>query len=572
MLDSHVLKNKLSAIDGQDYGSYQSLKGEYDFKTFQIVFEQIPKDPYAPPHTGIYRIRLRRKDEHVIQYQPESKLQQIAFRDFLARNFYQASETICKGRRGTGFSGIITINQPGQSILERSCVVMDDDFIEVRCFIGLPASGRNVKSNVARQMLFEEIPKIIESSLFRQSVDINHIHEHINGAEDAEYLRNQLSKKGLIAFIGDQSVLPRVSGSSQQPLGEEIAIPFVAPETLRFEFKLPHAGRIRGLGIPAGVTLIVGGGYHGKSTLLNAIELGIYNHIPGDGREKCVTVPETVKVRAYSGRYIAKTDISVFINNLPFDKDTTGFSTENASGSTSQAAGIIEAIEVGAKVLLMDEDTCATNFMIRDQKMQQLVHKNEEPIITYIDHVQQLYQENGISTVLVLGGVGDYFDVSDHVIQMLKYQPVDMTKRAKQIASGSSMKRKPENTGISFHLKNRIPIPTSINPLNEYGKKGINAREVHRLSFGKYEIDLTDLEQLCELSQTKAIGFAIEYAKRYMDQTTTLKEVVERVVEDICEKGLDIIHDRISPNFASFRSFELAFTLNRLRGFEVLQK
>ena len=572
MLNEEILKRKLESLDGKDYGGYQSLRGEYDFSSFKLIIHQIPKDPYAPPHTGIYCIRVNRNDERIINFKINSKTQEIAFRDFLTRRFYRASAEISKGRRGTGFSGAITINQPGQVILDRNCVVTDDDVIEVRCFLGLPASGRNINSKIAVEMLFEELPKIIELSLFKKNLNPGDLRQHIQTAEDAEYLRNKLDSLGLAAFIADNSILPRKSGSSDQAMSRESAVPFVSPESLKIEIELPHAGLVSGMGIPKGVTLIVGGGYHGKSTLLDALEFGCYNHIPGDGREQCVSLLETVKVRAYSGRPVVKTDISQFIRNLPFRKNTTEFSTENSSGSTSQAASIIEAIEVGAKVLLMDEDTCATNFMIRDFKMQQLVLKDDEPITPFIDKVKQLYSERQISTILVLGGVGDYFDVSDWVIQMIKYEPFDVTEKAHKISGNSSTKRISEDESNPFHIKDRIPLSGSINPCNEYGKKRIYAKEVHRLNFGENIIDLTDLEQLVELSQTKALGYALDYIRKYMDQKSSLKEIIDLVMKDIDTHGLDVLSDQISGHFAEFRPFELAFTLNRLRGLDVVQK
>lgn len=74
------------------------------------------------------------------------------------------------------------------------------------------------------------------------------------------------------------------------------------------------------MGIPEGVTLIVGGGFHGKSTLLQALERGVYHHIAGDGREMVITRQDAVKVRAEDGRNIEKVNISAFINNLPAKK------------------------------------------------------------------------------------------------------------------------------------------------------------------------------------------------------------------------------------------------------------
>ena len=571
-MDKQIIRNTISSIDSKDYGAYQSIKGSYDFSLFKLIIQQIPKDPYAPPHTGIYRIQVNRNDEKVINLNLANKIHEIAFRDFLARQFYNACKRFSGGVRGTGYSGIITINKPDQSILERSCVVIDNDLIEIRCFIGLPAKGRKVSAEIAEQMLFHELPEIIEQSLLKKNIDVPSLIKHIGIAEDSQFLRDKLVELGLVAFIADQSILPRASGTTAKPMSRASAISFKPTESLKIEIDLPHFGKIRGMGIPAGVTLIVGGGYHGKSTLLNALELGIYDHIPGDGREYCVSLPKSVKIRAYSGRYIEKTDISPFIKNLPFQKDTTAFSTENASGSTSHAANIMEAIEVGAEVLLMDEDTCATNLMIRDMKMQELVNKNDEPITTFIDKVRQFYLKKNISTVLVLGGVGDYFDVADNVIQMIKYEPVDVTETAHRIAADSPFKREAEDDAYPFIIRERIPFAGSIDPTNKYGKFSVYVKETHRINFGKTIIDLTDLEQLIELSQTKAIALAIEYAKKYMNNDRTLREIIDLVSEDIKMNGLDIISPRISGNFAWFRGLELAFALNRLRGLDVGQK
>jgi len=421
-------------------------------------------------------------------------------------------------------------------------------------------------------MLFQELPNIVRESLSKENIDQKALAEHIAVAEDAKYLRSKLDSLGLVAFIAENSILPRESGTSDKSMSYNSAIPFSTPDSLLKEIELPHAGKTLGMGVPKGITLITGGGYHGKSTLLNALELGIYDHIPGDGRELCISSANAVKIRASSGRSVVKTDISPFIKNLPFNKDTTSFCTENASGSTSQAANIIEAIEAGAGVLLMDEDTCATNFMIRDSKMQQLVNKEDEPITTFIDKVKQLYLEKNISTILVLGGVGDYFDVSDHVIQMINYRPSNVTAQAHKIAEKSEIKRNIEDETYPFNIRERIPISETIDSHNKYGKFTIYAKEVNRLNFGKQVIDLTDIEQLIELSQTKALGFAIEYAKQYMDKNMTLAEIAQLVENDMENNGIDVISDKISGHFAWFRGLELAFALNRMRSLDVNQK
>lgn len=566
MPPANDLRKTLASIDGRDYGNYQRILGRYDYECFSLIVQQIPKDPYAPPHTGIYRVQVRRDDHRIIKLTTDSKTRRIACADYLARRFFDASRRICGKRQGTGFGGIITIDEPGQAILERSSVIITDEVVEIRCFVGLPADGRRILADIATHMLLQALPEIVGQALLDRQADYQALHRHVAAAEDAEYLRSRLDALGLVAFIANDSILPRESGTSDKPMDTEAAVPFLAPPNLAHEITLPYAKAVKGMGIPRGITLITGGGYHGKSTLLSALETGIYNHIPGDGRERCVSRQSSVKVRAYSGRPVTGTDISAFIQNLPLQKDTTSFYSTNASGSTSQAATIMEAIESEAEVLIMDEDTCAANFIVRDQKMQKLVKKDDEPITPFIDRVRDLLKEKNISTVLVLGGVGDYFDVADHVIQVKNYHPMDVTEKAHAIADQFPGMRRKEGTPYPFKGQTRIPIAKSLDPLNEYGKLRIIARDVHRLNYGRQEIDLTDLEQLVELSQTKAIGMAMEYAKVYMDGRTPLPEVVRRVIKDIDEKGLDVISHRISGHFAWFRGIELAFAFNRLRG------
>ncbi|UCC91601.1 MAG: ABC-ATPase domain-containing protein, partial [Candidatus Aenigmatarchaeota archaeon] len=408
------LKNILRRIDGRGYKAYRDIEGIYSFENFTLFVDHVQGDPFATPS----RIRVRVPQE-VAGFPKDtfkSKSREIALRDFLTRRFSEAARKFCRGNRGTGNSGTISIDRPGQEILERTSAFVEEFHLEARFVMGLPAFGRRIASRHAEAMFFEELPKIVENSLFFESLDSKSLYQHIETNEDTDFLRDQLDKKNLIAFVADKSVLPRASGIDPRPLTEGKVVPFESPKSLKVRIKLPNKGEITGMGIRKGITLIVGGGYHGKSTLLKALELGVYNHIPGDGREFVVTNPYAVKIRAEDGRRIEKADISPFITNLPFSQETKEFSTDNASGSTSQAANIIESLEAGAQALLIDEDTSATNFMIRDHRMQELVSKDKEPITPFIDKARQLHKDFGVSTILVIGGSGDYFDVADHVI------------------------------------------------------------------------------------------------------------------------------------------------------------
>ncbi|HET7321913.1 MAG TPA: ABC-ATPase domain-containing protein, partial [Longimicrobiaceae bacterium] len=379
----------------------------------------------------------------------------------------------------------------------------------------------------------------------------------------------QLAKRGLVAFVADGALLPRRSGVDDRPLDAELTVPFRAPESLRVTLPTPHAGEVAGLGVPEGVTLLVGGGFHGKSTLLRAIERGVYDHVPGDGRERVVAVGSAVKVRAEDGRKITGTDISDFITNLPGGKETRHFHTENASGSTSQAAAIAEALEVGATCLLLDEDTSATNFLIRDARVQALIHKEAEPITPFIDRVGALRREMGVSTVLVVGGAGDYFDVADTVIAMRDYLPRDATDEAREVTKEYPSRRVAE-TAPWHPLAERVPLPDSIRPGRGRHEVEVKTHDPERVRFGEGEIELSAVEQLVEAAQTRAVARALAWGRgRCVDGQRTVREALECVMAGLAEEGLDAIDERVVGDYAAFRIFELNAALSRLRTLEV---
>jgi predicted ABC-class ATPase len=324
------------------------------------------------------------------------------------------------------------------------------------------------------------------------------------------------------------------------------------------------------MGLPKGVTLIVGGGFHGKSTLLRAIELGIYSHVPGDGREYVVTDPGAVKIRAENGRFVEKVNISPFIRTLPLLRDTTRFSTDNASGSTSQAANIMEALELGARVLLLDEDTSATNFMIRDRRMQELVAQDHEPITSFIDKVRPLYQDYGVSTVLVMGGSGDYFEAADQVLWMSNYRPLVVTKKAREIAEKFPARRLPEGGEHFGEIFPRQPKEESFDPSLGRREVKIEAKGLPTLQYGDHFIDLSCLEQLVETGQVRALGRLIHrYESRFLLESANLREGLEKVFRELEEKGLDDLLPYKAGNLAKPRLLETAAAINRLRSLKI---
>ncbi len=560
------LRQLLLQLDDRGYKAYKGIQGSYEFQDFTLIVDRIQGDPFASPSQ--VRVQLPQSVAGFPRNLYQSRSREIALRDYLTRQFDRAARGI-SSRRGTGNSGLIAITHVGQSVLERTSAFVTDELVEVRFVVGLPARGRSIAGRQAAEMLCDDIPHIVDQALKYRQLDATAIEHHVETVEDADWLRQNLVERGLVAFIPDGAILPRRSGVDDQPLSAD-AVAFQSPESLRVEFTCPNRRLITGIGIPVGITLIVGGGYHGKSTLLRAIELGVYNHIPNDGRELVVTNPAAVKIRAEDGRSIASVDISPFINQLPQGRSTSQFSTTNASGSTSQAANIMEALEAGAKLLLVDEDTAATNFMIRDRRMQQLIAKEKEPITPFIDKVRQLYTDYTVSTILVMGGSGDYFDVADTVIAMENFQPHDVTEKAKAIALANQTERTPEGSKQFGEITPRIPLAESIDPSRGHRKVKLKVRDVDEVVFGTEEIDLGAVEQIVERGQLRAIAEAIVYAKRqYINERYTLPEILNHVMADIESQGLDVLTYMPEGDLVLFRRFELAAVLNRLRTLKV---
>ncbi len=563
------LSSELKRLDRRGYKAYKDIAGRWDFPTFQLHIDHVQGDPFAAPSR--LRVRVPMEVAGFPDNTYHNRSREVGLRDYLTRQFGNACRRYGKKRGGSGKSGTIGIDMPGQEVIERTSVIVNGDFVEARFVAGLPAFGRKIAGRLAEELLLEQVPQIVENSLVFGRLDRVGVYEAVETAEDADVLRDALGGRSLVAFVAEGAILPRRSGVDERPMDRGEAVPFTSPESFRVEIDLPNRGAVSGMGIPRGVSLIVGGGYHGKSTLLNAIEQGVYNHIPGDGREMVVSDPLACKIRAEDGRRIEKTAITPFISNLPYGRDTDAFSSENGSGSTSQGANIIEAIEAGARALLIDEDTSATNFMIRDHRMQELVAKDREPITPFIDKVRQLYDERGVSTILVIGGSGDYFDVADYVVSMNAYVPDDVTEEARRIAGKYRSERAREGGERFGAFVERAPVPSGIDPSRGKRDVKINIRGPQIIDFGTERIDLTAVEQLIHTGQARAISEAMVRARRKMDGKLSLRELLDQIMAEIDDRGLDAVGGKKAGDLVRFRRLELAAALNRLRSFEVRQ-
>jgi predicted ABC-class ATPase len=560
------LRNALRRLDGGGYPAYKSIAGEYDWSGGRLLIDHVQGDPFADPSR--VRIRMPAHKARLPDWCLSTRGRRVASADYLHRAL-QAAFVGAGGEAhtGSGRSGEISILTPGQQVLARSAMLVTAaGDLEARFRVGLPARGRTILGQAAADLLTRVVPLAAEVALGPGARDVASLERHVWVTEDAQALRAQLEPRGLVAFLADGSCLPRASGVDDRPLAEREARLFGAPPSLRVTLHAPNAGPITGMGVPRGVTLIVGGGFHGKSTLLRAIERGVYDHIPGDGRERVVTVPGAVKIRAEDGRAVAGTDISNFIGRLPGGTDTRYFRTNNASGSTSQAAGIVEALEVGATCLLLDEDTSASNLLIRDARMQALIPAAQEPITPLVDRLHTLSQQ-GISTILVVGGSGDYLEAADTVIALQAFEPRNETGRARRIIADFPSRRTTDVEPWRPILV-RAPRASSLRPRRGRAAVYVKTWSTDRVTLGDEEVDLRALDQLVETGQARAIAYALAWARDHVFDGQPLPSAVARIMDVLASSGLDAFQAVPGGELAEFRSYELVAFLNRVRSLE----
>jgi predicted ABC-class ATPase len=561
------LRSTLDRIDRKGYGAYKNLSGSHYFGSFVLFVDRVQRDPFAPP--SLIRIRTRANSFDPKLF--ENSVRRVAFEDFLTRSVEKEIRRTVRGNRGSGGSGRVEIQHASQVVLPRTSMVVEPGYVEARMAVGLPARGRSVDARAAKTVLLEELPEVVRRGLVAapdSGVDEERAELHVETVEDADHLRELLPGLGLVAFVADGAVLPRESGASDRPLRDG-AVPFGSPVEYRVEVELSNRGTVSGMGVPEGVTLVAGGGFHGKSTLLSALSWGVYDHVPGDGRELVVARGDAVKVRAEDGRSVSGVDISAMIGDLPGGRSTKNFSTPNASGSTSQAANIAEAIEVGTSLLLVDEDTSATNFMIRDERMRELVRR--EPISPFIDLVRPLHRSLGVSTVVVVGGVGDYLDVADRVILLEDYVPSDATPRSHEVTR-KFPPRAPLAEREVLPPRERAIDASSID-LRRGKRQTARGRGLHTIELGRERVDLSYLEQLAEAGQTETVARIIrEWAAA--GEIRSVEELVSEALASVSENGLDSLGVPCGhPGEMSLpRAQEVAAATNRVRPLQATPK
>lgn len=559
------LNKQLMSIDHRGYPAYKDLQGSYSFPEYTLSIDHVQGDPFAAPS----KLRIT-VDKAQAKFPPslyDAPHKRIALQDYINRKFYASVERFLFKAKGSGKSGLISVSRCGQEILERTACRIDQGIVEVRFEVGFPANGRTINARELEKILFDFLPQCAGQSLYYPRLNHSEINSVIELSEDQHAIRQELKKQKLTAFVANGSILPRESGVSDLPMKH--AVPFQSPKELEVTLTLPHKGSVTGMGIKQGITLIVGGGYHGKSTLLQALELGVYNHIGGDGREYVIADETAVKLRAEDGRSIKAADISLFINHLPNKKDTTLFYTEDASGSTSQAANVVEGMEAGTSLFLIDEDTSATNFMLRDQLMQRVIAREKEPITPFIEMARPIYEKLGISTILVAGSSGAYFHIADTIIQMDSYIPKDITKEVKQLLCTGEYQNQAPVTAASFHIPSfhRIPKPNQGIKRSDRVKLKVLGRDA--FSINHDTVDLRFVEQLADSEQVAALCSMVKLAEESLvDGKKDLSAIVDAIQDKVSRHGLASVSESkwIPMAMAMPRRQEIFACLNRYRG------
>jgi predicted ABC-class ATPase len=540
----------LSALEGKPYPFYKDLKGVWRGEGFSLRFVHVQGHPFASP--SVLEVRYREGLEGLRVYGALEG--RIALEDFLLRSLKARLRSLPRVG-GSGHSGEVYVAVESPKVLKRAGAHLGEE-LHLRFRLGLPAHGRRILGKEAAR-LFQALWEHLRG--FLQDLDTRALLAHVHQAEDFAYIQKRLPEWGLVAFVGDGAILPRESGVSQRPL--KGVIPFASPPSLRVAFPVPHAGEVLGMGLPRGLTLITGGGFHGKTTLLEALVHGVHPHIPGDGREWVVTEAWAQRVQSEDGRSVKGVDLRPFVHDLPLGQDTSFFSTEDASGSTSLAAAILEALELGARTLFLDEDTSATNLLVRDARMQALVKR--ETLTPLLDRVGDL-KALGVSLVLVVGGVGDYLDLADTVVLMEAYRPQEVTEEARAVAQSHPTGRLYGEPRYPLKVPPRAPLPESFDP-RRGRRERVKGRGLRELLYGEEVVDLSALD-LHENAQVRLLGALFRRLERLADGRTPLKALVERAlaVEDLF--ALEEV-----PELSATRPLELGAAVNRLRGL-VVQK
>lgn len=570
MKDRKEFYSILGEIDGKPYSEYSRLAGDFDFARYVIKCAAIDTGPEAS--APVFNIRIPQSIAEMPGHLHDSPIRRTALEDYLTRNLAASAGRIARfDERGVARRNIL-IAEPGQKILPRTAVLVTKEYIDARIRIALPykvfASGsdnRLIDGEMMRKVFFDDLPEVIGSSLFCCNLDLAEAEAFVNGMEDADRIRQTLPTLGLVSFIGEGSFLARVP-DTDEPDFDNI-IPFEVEGDAATEVEVPNAESVRGLGIPAGLTVVLGDASTGRKDFMSAIAAGVFNHIPGDGRESVISVSDAVQVAVDRGRSVQEINLTPFVTSIE-GGDPASYSTPAADSFISQAAAAIEALEVGARVLVVDENTSAPAFLGMDARTAGLL--DDSPRVSLAQRARQMVDELGIS--LVIGGshlVAEYIPVADTVLKVEDFQVTDITEQAKALDLNPAPDAPPVNLGPML-ARSRWVMPSSIDATVGSRDQVIEALDLGAIRFGRSIIELDSVPQLADENQTLTIGLLLYYAKlRYMQEGYPLREMLDMIDRDLSNEGLGTIARDLRGDLARPRRYEVAAALNRLPAFRV---
>lgn len=568
MKDRKEFYNILAEIDSQPFSEYERIVGDFDFARYVIKCPKIDTSDEA--EFPVVNVRIPQSIAELPGHLYDSPVRRTALEDFLTRSLSDATDKIAQFDASGVARRNIIVSEPGQKILPRTSVVVTKEYIDARIRIALPfmamlSGERLIDAEMARKVFFEDLPEVISSSLFCCNLDIAAAENFVNTMEDADRVRQNLATMGMVSFVGEGSFLAR-ERNTDYPDFDNIA-PFEVEGDARIDVDVPNATQLKGLGIPAGLTVVVGDVANGRKSFMDALSAGVFNHIPGDGREQVVTVSDAVQVEVDIGRSIQEINVTPFFAEIE-DGDPASYSTDSADAFASQAAAAIEALEVGARVLIVDENTSASAFLTTDTRVAALL--GETPRASLAQRARQMVDELGIS--LIIGGenlVAEYIPIADTVLKVEDFQVSDITEEAKALGIETPPVAPPVNLGPML-ARSRWIMPSSIDASVGRLDQVIEALDISAIQFGRAVIELDSVPQIADESQTLTLGLLLYYAKlRYMQEGYPLREMLDMIDRDLSSEGLGSISRDLRGDLARPRRYELAAALNRLPTFRV---
>jgi predicted ABC-class ATPase len=562
MRDKEEFFSILSGIDGAEFSEYIKLAGDFDFSRYVLKINQVPREG-----DGRSTLILVRVPQIIAGFPPSlfgTPVRRTALEDFLTRKISARIDALTRYDAEGISRRRMFIACPGQKILPRSSLVVTEEYIEARIYMDLPVQRGRITGDAAKEVFFDDLPAIVNSTLVYCNLDASEVGDFINLMEDADQVRQLLPTRGWVGFVTDGALLARAGGTDLPDYDQ--MVPLSVADDLAVSLDVPNAGTVRGFGVPNGVTVILGEVHSGRVDLIRALSTGIYNHIPGDGREMVITVPDAVYVAVEPGRSVQRVDISAFFPEYIGTKDVKQFSSSHAEPCAAQAASTVEALEAGARVLILDESDSAPEFLALDTRVAGLLPGAEKRATPLAMRARKIADELGVS--IVIGGsaaVAEFIPVADTVLRVDGFKVSDVTKEAKTVAIQTHSSKAKASDVSGMVEKNRWVVPSSIDPSAGRFDACVDAKDTHSLTFGRSSINLRGIRQLADIYQTRTIGRILYYAKlRYMDEPRPIREILDLIDRDLSTEGLESLTRDLRGDLARPRRYEIAAALNRL--------